>query len=283
MGMDVTVNGWTVLRAAHPQLHLQRIAGAHELVLRFEAQIIPAERTPRNLAIYGAKISMQGNGGSLDLGYARLDAPFHAKQGLREMGATLTFALPLHPPQLSAIEELRAESDLSLYLAPCGIGGDGSVTNPLYEKWGIPVPRSRWLEMLRDARALDVLLLEIPMPVGEVPAWAKAVRDDLTRAQRHFHMGEYVDCVGSCRRVLDELGKRSHGDRWSGPLLGSLANRDTRDAMTKQEREQAIQATIRHFTHLAHHSESDGGVFYDRAEAKLALSLTAAITARMIH
>lgn len=52
--------------------------------------------------------------------------------------------------------------------------------------------------------------------------------------------------------------------------------------ITKDEREAALWGAVRHYTHQAHHSGSEGGVsVYSRAEARLVLTLTASFVARM--
>jgi hypothetical protein len=52
--------------------------------------------------------------------------------------------------------------------------------------------------------------------------------------------------------------------------------------MSKEERESAIHAVIRHYTHQAHHGGTEGGATcYSRSEAKLILSLSAALLAHV--
>ena len=50
--------------------------------------------------------------------------------------------------------------------------------------------------------------------------------------------------------------------------------------MDKPSREAAVYAVVRHYTHLAHHGPSEGGVpAYTRAETQFLLTLAAAAAA----
>ncbi|MBL8688020.1 MAG: hypothetical protein JNL04_02930 [Rhodospirillaceae bacterium] len=278
--MDIWFNNRKVADVTQSQIHLQRMVGAYELRFLFQFQTLRKEGTPRQVTINGARVSTQIGAGEHQLGIASLDAPVHLRLEDSERTAGASFALTLQPHQLSAIEELRGNEDLSLYLTLGGTGSDGLNTQSLQTKWGIPIARSRWLEMLRDARALDVLLVEVPMPITNVPEDWKKIRADLLEAQRHFHTGEFSACVLSCRKVIEEIGGRLYKEtEWHGSRLTRLASDQRRD-MTKEQREEAVNAAVLHFTHPAAHAEGKGGVLYTRSEAKLILTLAAAIAAR---
>ena len=80
---------------------------------------------------------------------------------------------------------------------------------------------------------------------------------------------------------MEELGsQRILGKGWDGKALDRLASE--RKSITKDEREQVLWATIKHYTHLAHHASSEGGVSaYSRSEAQFTLALAAAAVARV--
>ena len=124
-----------------------------------------------------------------------------------------------------------------------------------------------------------MLLLEVALPLpGRSKKWA-AVEKDLLRAEEEFRNGNYHSCVSSCRTVIQELGhKRFSNKSWAEPLLTRLSSE--RKEMSKNEREGAIWGAVRHYTHQAHHSDSEGGISeYSRAEAQLILTLTSAFVA----
>jgi hypothetical protein len=277
--MDVSVGAWTVMRMSWQYVHVERLVGAYELAFRFEVTVLPFDNVPRELVIFGAQISLQTSTGEQRLGFSRLEEPLHVKQTAQSSQTHATFAIPLVPNQIGAIEELRASDEaLAFVLRLSGKGRGGEYTNPLNARLSVDVPRSRWLQILRDARVLDILLVEVPIPFVDAPEYWKSVTGDLLEAQRQYHGGEYTSAVVACRKVVQELGQKIYSEReWSGPQLDLLGAQ--RRNMTKEQREAAVYAAIRHLTHLAAHSDGERGAVYSRREAKLILSLTAAIVA----
>jgi len=277
--MDISVGGQIIARISPTSQYIQRLLGAYELVFQFEITLLPAEGKIHELTITGADVAVRSTSGEYRLGLARLYEPLIAKQTARSPQFQVNFVLHLLPHQIGAIEEVRSNLALSFILTPIGRSGDESYASPIHNPWPIDVPQSRWLGMLREARVLDVVLIEIPMPLIDVPEQWKKIVGDLIEAQRHFHRGEYTAVVISCRKVVQELGQMLYSDQdWSGPALDRL-NCDRRN-MTKEQREAAITATIRHLTHLAAHADGEGGAVYTRNEARQVLALTAAVVAR---
>lgn len=277
--MDISVGGRIIARASPTSQYIQRLLGAYELVFQFEITLLPAEGKIHELTITGADVAVRSTSGEHRLGLARLDEPLIAEQTARSPKFNVSFVLHLLPHQIGAIEEVRANQALSFILTPIGNSRDESYVSRIHNPWRIDVPQSRWLGMLREARVFDVVLIEIPMPVTDVPEQWKPIIGDLLEAQRHLHRGEYTAVVSSCRKVVQELGQMLYSDQdWSRATLDRLSN-DRRN-MTKEQREAAVIATIRHLTHLAAHAEGEGGVVYTRNEARQVLALTAAVVAR---
>jgi hypothetical protein len=149
------------------------------------------------------------------------------------------------------------------------VNGDPNRDAPVQETLSVSIPKSDWASKLRQAGALDILFLEIPMPVagGSVPQ-TRAV-EHLRAAQRHFVDGNYRACIAECREVLDALGATTGA-------LKALSS-DQREGMDKAQREAAMMAAIRHYTHPAHHSATlPLQTGFTRSEAKFLLQLTAA-------
>lgn len=279
--MDISVGGQILARVSPTSQYIRRLLGAYELLFQFEITLLPAEREVHGLAIAGADVAVRSTSGEHRLGLARLDEPLIAKQTARSPQFNVSFVLHLLPHQIGAIEEVRSNLALSFILSPIGRSGDESYASRIHNSWPIDVPQSRWLDMLREARVLDVVLIEIPMPVIDVPEQWKPIVGDLLEAQRHFHRGEYTAVVISCRKVVQELGQMLYSEQdWSGAAL-NLLHSDRRN-MNKEQREAAVTATIRHLTHLAAHAEGEGGVVYTGSEARQVLALTAALVARNI-
>ena len=75
------------------------------------------------------------------------------------------------------------------------------------------------------------------------------------------------------------LGTLQRRDRnWSSDALKRLAN--TRETMTKDERQIAIEASLFHFASLAAH---DGTTNFDRQDAKFAFALATTLIAQELR
>ena len=80
--------------------------------------------------------------------------------------------------------------------------------------------------------------------------------------------------------IVDELGCRIAGCKdWAKPSLDRLSSNPR--GMSKSERERAMLGALRHYTHQAHHGESEGGeISYSRADTQHILTLAASFVAR---
>lgn len=271
--MSLTVNSYIVADAKTEWVSLQPLVGAYELTFSLSAKINSRrENKTRWIALHAARVRVRSANGQLnDLGLARPTQPIIIRQTDFISNADISLNLVLHPHQLPKLEDKRDANDLNFELAISGEGGvleDASADCPVNETMWKQVGRSDWINQLASARALDVLLLEVPIPFTEASEEQRNVVSHLRSAQKYFVEGHYESCVSECRNVFDELGTTDGAFK----ALGSAPR-----AMSKDERESAILAVLRHYTHLAHHSEiHGGGVTYSRAEAKLLLTLATA-------
>ena len=213
------------------------------------------------------------------LGFARPEAAFEINCKPFKSTATPNLHLHLQPAQLAALEALRGTGDLVFELLALGIGTDENGDQHVQGDWRISVARSDWIKKLRDAGARNVMLLEIPLPLESIADEWHEITAGLQRAEAQYRNGDYHSCIGSCRTVMQELGLQRYGDgKWASEFLEQLAS--DRKGMSKSQREGALFAVLRHYTHQAHHGPSEGGVpAYTRAEAQFVLSLTAAAVA----
>jgi hypothetical protein len=143
-------------------------------------------------------------------------------------------------------------------------------------EFSIHTPKSEWITRLKTAGFMDILLLEVPFPISGVPEHLETVQHALEEAQRHFMSAEYTACVASCRTAVQELGHYMFDDpKWSDGALKHL--NDDAKSMAKDDREKALFAVIRHYTHQAHHGNGEGGArYYTRSEARMILQMAAA-------
>jgi len=258
-------------------LTLASLVGAYELVFSLYVTVLPDDRARRRASIIGARVAVKFNTGErYSLGFARPEGPFEIVA--KQFQSTLTpgLHLSIQPGQLAAIENLRGAGDLDFELAVIGAGIDENGEQQVQDAWSIHVARSDWIKQLRAANARDILLLEVPMPLHDQSSKWSEIADGLQRAEELFRNGEYHACVGACRTIIQDLGHKKFKNKdWAGPLLTQLSS--ARNGMNKDDREAAMWATLRHYTHLAHHSAGEGGVTqYSRSEAQMVLTLTAA-------
>ncbi|MEQ9069019.1 MAG: hypothetical protein RLO18_19965, partial [Gimesia chilikensis] len=259
---------------------LRPIVGGYELVFGLYVTIHPDETDVRRASIDGARIMLKpSNGGQHSLGFARPEGPFEIIGRQHQSSMTPSLHLYVQPGQVAAIETLRGTGDLNFELLISGSGTDENGEHQVQGEWRINVARSEWIKKLRDAGARNILILEVPLPLQSLSDEWRDIALGLQRAEEQYRNGDYYSCIGSCRTVIQELGhQRFMVEEWTGEPFDRLAN--DRKGMSKSEREAAIWAVLRHYTHQAHHGPSEGGVpDYSRAEAQFILSLTAASVA----
>lgn len=279
--MSLSINSHLIADVRVQGITLRSVLGAYELVFALSISIHRVREVPRHAAIMGARVHLTRPGEQRqEIGFARPEQPMRVVQHDHPYSQTPTLVLPLQPGQLNAIEDFRDAADLDFELTVAGAGQEGDRDGQIGDTWRIHVPRSDWVKKLNDAGALNVLLLEVPLAIGSSSEAWTAIGDSLRRAEKQFSEGDYHACVASCRTIVQDLGAlRFGGKDWSTPLLKRLAN--DRAGMTKEERESAIWGSLRHYTHQAHHGDSEGGeLYYTRAEAKLVLALTASFIAQ---
>jgi len=283
----VSVNSQGIAEASKEQIYLRPILDNYELNLNFTIQGPPQiEDNEIWATINTARIYIKvANGNEHYIGLAQLERPVflktHKKHTINEQ---ITFLLFLTNRQLSKMEEIRDGQDLTFIIKTKGEGSSKGYTNAVRDEWKVEIPKSKWIDSLKNAKYMDILILEVPMlPKNLSEEWID-IRHDLEEAQRLFMNREYAACVSKCRGVIQETGHKRFGKQnWHNPMLNligknsrSVKEDKNRDNMDKDEREMALWAALKHYTHLAHHSKGEGGErLYTRSEARLALTLTA--------
>jgi hypothetical protein len=280
--MSITVGSRTTAEPKIGSVALRRLLGAYELVFPLDIRVSAEDGQPRVLIIAGANVVVRASAGGCPLGFARPQFPIRLVPVKYETSQNAILALTLAPAQIEALEDLRSGGDLDFDLTAMCEADDKQNRHQVQEQLRVTVPQSAWIAQLRSAGALNILLLEIPMIIDPPSAIAKAAQSDLVTAQRHFLSGEYESCASYCRRAMEKLGEQAYGAEWWSSIWSDLSNKTNRELMTKEKREQATIATIRHYTHLAVHPEKDGERSqFSRSDAKFILSLTAAAAARI--
>ena len=255
---------------------LRRVVGAYELVFPFYLTVSPGEGGLPRASVLGARVSAKPSRGEpQDLGFARPERPFEVACQNHVSRQTANLQMCLQPNQMAALETLRDAGDLTFDLSFSGTARDRHGEQQAYGNCSVGVPRSEWLEKLRDAGVRDTLLIEVPLPLEGVSEEWREAASHLRHAEDQYRNGDYRGCIASCRIAIDAVGEL-RGMNW--PKVLDLAR-----GMDKAAREEALFAVVRHYTHEAHHAASDGGASgYTRREAELILNLTAAATAHAL-
>ena len=262
---------------------LRPTVGAYDLVFALHLNIFADENSMRRASIVGARVTVKPDKGERrPLGFARPEAPFEIDCKPFSSTITPSLHLKLHRGQLAALETLRGSGDLNFELTVSGTGVDENGDQHVYDNWRVRVSHSDWIKNLRDAGARNVMLLEVPLPLENGSGdWTKVGKGVWT-AEEQFRNGDYNGCIGSCRTVIQELGhRRLENSEWAEESLKLLGS--DRRGMTKDQRQVALWAVLRHYTHQAHLGPSEGGVpAYTRADAQFVLSWLAAAVAHAL-
>lgn len=272
---NLTVNQYTVATATIQGVSLSQVCGAYELCFVIAASVIgPTEGTSaRWYVMHSARAQAAAHGRMVVLGLAIPDAPPLLLQHKNPYPAHIELKMLLQASQLSALEDLRNGGDIDFQFSVSGTGGVvGRARNvELYhETLHYKSPQSEWIKQLNAAKALNVLLFEIPMPFIDPSLPSKAISQHIKRAIKHFAEGNFGDCVAECRKATEQLPVRSRAD------MDKSLKQNWND-MSKDDREAALAFMVKHYTQLPHHSASQGGTDdYTRSDAKLALTLVAA-------
>ena len=259
---------------------LQPVVGTHELIFTLYLSVSPGERQLPRASVLGARVvAKPSRGNPQPLGFARPEQPFELVCYDHVTTATPTLHICLQPSQTAALETLRDAGDLTFELSLSGTARDLQGEQRVHGSLSILIPRSEWLQKLRDAGVRNTMLLEVPLPLEGGSGDCHEVDSNLRRAEEDFRNGGYRDSIASCRIAIDGLGELRDMSWYSA--LNRLA-KDSAKGMSKSQREEAIYAVLRHYTHLAHHTTGDGGAIdFTRAEAQFVLMMTAAATAHV--
>lgn len=274
--MGFSASSQTIAEEKPVNIYLRQLLGSYELVFHFTGGVHPQMPEPKWLHVHSARIAVQTARGKQELGtaYPRMPAEIRQRQHPGHFNIELFLILSSH--QLTALEDWRDAGDLTFEISTASVGGRIGVDEemPEFQAFYGAVEESAWIKQLKSAAFADILLLEVPMPVLGASQRERAIANHLTRAQQHFLEGNYPDCVTECRKAAEELEQGTSPD-WS-----LLQTRQSREDMTKEQRERFVLASLKQYAHPSAHSASQGGWSdYTRADARLALAVLAALAA----
>lgn len=273
---DLTINSRVVGSAKIQGPNLIRILGAYQLRFNVSGNLASQSETRKYLRFDTAMLGIEAKGKAQEppkpLGVAQPTRPPLIDLSLHLIA--IDYALTLTAGQLEALEAARGGSDpvfvVNFY------GGIATDEGWTAVEWRLKseLPASRWLELLKQSGWADSVLIEIPLPVFPTES-EKRPYDAFRSATEYFSKADYATCVAKCRDALDELKVNTQlSEQGFKKLLdshmGSLSD------MTKEEREQLVWHSLRHYTHLSKHAISDGGTDdFSRADARMMIAMTA--------
>ena len=279
--MHLTVDSGIIADVSIQRVTLHPLVGAYEL--RFGLQILVRslkDDQQFRALIDGARTRVRSGEQARDLGFARPDGRLEIVTGQQLEKIAPILHLPIQPGQLTALEELRDAGDLNFELHFTGTGWNRTVQVTVNDLLTCNVPRSDWIERLKEAKACDILLVEVLLPYTDTSNPWNAAAQELRRAEVYVRTGDYPGCVSACRTTVQEVGNQLYGRAdWADSFVAQLESTKRRE-MSKNEREKAVLWALRHYAHQAHHGVSEGGeTGYSRSDARHVLTLVASLYA----
>lgn len=194
----------------------------------------------------------------------------------------LLYRLTLPDPQLLAVEHARKGRAMWFQLEARGHvhGPDGILS--LDSTVTLQVNASDWARVLKEANAVEVLLVGVHLPVAGSDGEAQAPIGLVRKANEHLLQGNYDDAVAQCRRAIESLWKATKLKNHAKDARTRFAKMPEREAMTKLDRELALGEALLNFTHPAHHVNADAEPeVFSRLDAALAVAATAGLVSSL--
>lgn len=195
----------------------------------------------------------------------------------------LLFDLDLDPNQMFALESIRGGDSFEFELQFSGIskGAQGPLT--VYDSIIKQVSVSDWSFVLRQLGFADILVVGLELPQDEQGSALVNAVNCIRRANECMHRGQYDVAIAQCRQALDSAHAAGDGRDLALASLEKFKRGD-KTKMSKLERELLVGEALRHYTHLAHHIDSDGApVSFGRTDAISTLALTTSAVASAIN
>lgn len=191
--------------------------------------------------------------------------------GVYNQEAGFLMDLMVTPNQMEEIEKIRLGGDLNFTLHLFGEIYDGNGYSHAGDRIHMPVNQKSWIDVLKQLDFSSNILLELPH--DGTPVERNSVWKALEKAKTHLYYGDYDDVVASCRKALE-------GIKPNGQEIGRIRDLAAKDrkTMSKRDRLTHLIDALEHYTHPAHHIESEDDLeSYSRSDAILALGATLSV------
>ncbi len=185
------------------------------------------------------------------------------------------------PQQLAEIEKQRHGGDLLFYLS-FNTFVDEYETNKHIEanaQFEFTLNQKKWLQILKQMKFTDYMLVEIPMPFLENVSSHREILTKFQKANELLYNGEYTLAVNECRSVLEGMEKKFGVHKNIKEIKDKFKNSPRKMALP--ERVVFFEHALKHLTQLAHHTNDaeDGDMYqdYSRYQAQLIVGNTGLI------
>ncbi|MBI3183715.1 MAG: hypothetical protein HYZ28_16375 [Myxococcales bacterium] len=140
------------------------------------------------------------------------------------------------------------------------------------------VNQGTWVELLRTMGYADRMLLEVPAPGSIQNPQLKDAVDQLRQAHQHLLEGRWRDAVGSCRDVVEALGRGiGDGDEVDRVQVPAPLFENTRQ-MDKAGRLRVLRRALKVLTHPARHRDEVAvNIEWTPSDARAVVSMMAAL------
>jgi hypothetical protein len=181
--MSFLIGGYTIAESRLQNIALNNLLGAYELALPLYIDIRPTGEKCY-FELFGGRVHVSTqNGGNHYLGFAHVDG--NCKEQTFDFLHPTTPCLTLRviEKQLSSIEDLRGGGSLYFEIDLRGEFWKEGQSHQVQDKIKFDVPSSKWIEVLKSARFMDFISIQIPMPFSDVPTKLERV----FRIPCHWH------------------------------------------------------------------------------------------------
>ena len=167
----------------------------------------------------------------------------------------LLLLLDLPWEQIEALEEVRGggslffQIDLRLQLR------SRRGVHVGYQTVSFEANLSIWSDVLKQLGYRELLVVAVELPL-DAPAELRSAIEQLGAAHQDLIGGRYDSVVSRCRMAMDALDKAVPSENGAEKLIEVFSQ--GRKAMSKRARADLVRLAVRHYTHLAHHVDSDG-------------------------
>lgn len=215
------------------------------------------------------------------LGIGAFERPIYVRHSKSDSASLL---LRITHSELGKLDDWRQNSDLTIELHASAVGFDGFQWSGADLHAQIYIARSSWIDCLTRLGFFRTVYSELPVsePYGD-PTLSTPITK-LENAQRNIAAGEYNAAIRDCRVVLEVCGTVVFGQKkWADQAFKPFQDQNLRKEMSVDDRERAIFAACRHYTHAFAHEEDEDiapDASYEEAKMLVTLAATAVYRAR---